>query len=763
MRKSLVVIALFLVATSALAITAASAGSMVKAEVPHGVISIAFDDNYENQYEYAYPLMLERGLVGTFYVLTNHIQDISGNPNYMSVAEIQEIQANGNEIGSHSVTHSKFPNLTDEQIRYECEASKEILQSYGLTISNFAYPDGLTNNHVDSIVSEYYRSGRTAYVEPYLMDVPTSQFRIAGFSAETADSTALSLLKGMVDQVYSSNGWAVVFFHNIKPGISEELYTTSTQDFGSFLDYIISKGVQALTVDQVLDLELTQLSMETNFGTVTPTSGSYLLGTPVNIEAFSPIAGEGERYTWLGWNGSGEGSYTGTDNPATITLNGPVNQTALWRHEFKLSISTDLGDTSPFVGEYWYEAGTVVDIQAIFPSAADGERHVFNGWLGTGNGSYSGLDDSATVTMNSQITEAASWTVEYRLTVLANFGYTTPSVGEYWYEAGTSVDIEAFAPPVGESERYIWGGWSGKGSGSYSGSDVSVVMDGAITEAASWLHQFKVSAVLSGVGSDFNGRAVVVDGTSYDNGASFWWDSGSSHSFEFRPELDVNSGKRYMWVSSSGLASQRSGSLAVSSSGILSGGYKTQYYVNVSSTYGIVGGAGWYDSGDTVYFTLDEGVIPESSDARYVFTGWNGSASGTALTSDELVVNGAASAVALWKKQFLVSFDQNGLPQGYDANVLVDGANYSLPFSVWVDEGATVQFVYPKDLPGEFGEHYVLVFSSDQSPFVVSSSMTVTARYDLQHGLAFFAMIGIPVTIILVILGVWFFRKRGPT
>jgi peptidoglycan/xylan/chitin deacetylase (PgdA/CDA1 family) len=677
MRRIALVLALFLVTSIAGAIMAASPSSTVKAEVPHGVISIAFDDNYQDQFDYAFPLMQARGINGTFYAVKNQLRDFSFDSSYMSIAELQTLQDNGNEIGSHSVTHTTFTYLSDNQIRQECNESKQILEANGLAVTNFAYPNGETNDHIDSIVDDYYRSGRTAYVAPYLMDVPTSQFRLAGFSEEPG---SLATLKNMVDQVYSTNSWAIIFFHHIQPDAYGVDYTTSTQYFEGFLDYVISKGVQTLTVNQVLDL--TPLSMETNFGTVTPTSGFYNLGETLAIEAFAPSAGNGERYVWLGWNGTGSGSYSGTANPAMVTLNGPVNQTALWRHEFKLSI-------------------------------------------------------------------------------IADNGLTSPSAGEYWYEAGSNVTVEAFAPSAGNGERYVWLGWNGTGSGSYSGLNLlaSIVMNGSITQVTSLTHQYEISVVLSGVGSDLSENKVTLDGSTYASGQSFWMNSGSSHSFAFPSELEVNSGKRYIWVSSSGLSTQKSGTIIVAASGALTANYETQFFVNVSSPYGVVSGAGWYNLGSTMYATLGQSVISESSGIRQLFTDWSEDASGIDLTSDSIVVDGPKYAIASWKKQFLVTFDKTGIPNDYDASVLIDSTNHSLPFSIWVDEGAGVEFVYPNHLPNGFGSQYLLMYPSNQSLAEIDSPVTVTAQYDLQYNAEPFIVI-ITFSVTISLIGIVFLRKK---
>ena len=109
----------------------------------------------------------------------------------------------------------------------------------GLTINNFAYPSGSRNSHTDSIVAQYYRSARSAYIPPNIMTVPFSvpQFLVYGFAGETGDSTALARLKTEVDNVYSSNGWAIIFFHDVEPNPpSDNPYSINSADFQSFLN-----------------------------------------------------------------------------------------------------------------------------------------------------------------------------------------------------------------------------------------------------------------------------------------------------------------------------------------------------------------------------------------------------------------------------------------------------------------------------------------------------------------------------------------------
>ncbi len=218
-----------------------------------GAISVAFDDCMRSQYDYAFQLMQARGIVGTFYVITDAIRDFSNSSAFMSIAELQTLQEYGCEIASHSKSHPAFTAISDSQIREECSVSKQVLQSYGFAADNFAYPYGDRNNHTDSIVAEYYRSARSAYTGPYIMQFPISQFLLAGCPGETGDPDVLSYLVRVVDEVYSVNGWAIIFFHNIIPGANNTPYTISSEDFESFLDYVIYRGVATITVNQGLD------------------------------------------------------------------------------------------------------------------------------------------------------------------------------------------------------------------------------------------------------------------------------------------------------------------------------------------------------------------------------------------------------------------------------------------------------------------------------------------------------------------------------
>jgi hypothetical protein len=111
----------------------------------------------------------------------------------------------------------------------------------------------------------------------------------------------------------------------------------------------------------------------------------------------------------------------------------------------------------------------------------------------------------------------------------------------------------------------------------------------------------------------------------------------------------------------------------------------------------------------------------------------------------------------------LVVFDQNGLPNGFEANIALSSVNQTLPYSIWIDEGATVEFNFDGQLPSGFGTQYVLSSTSTKSPLNVESPITVTAQYTLQYTAEMYVAIAIPAVLAVLAIGIVLLKRRKKT
>jgi peptidoglycan/xylan/chitin deacetylase (PgdA/CDA1 family) len=125
----------------------------VEHEPGRPAICITFDDGYKDNYDYAAPILLNHGVHATFFVSTEKITDGKffqhdldklghGLPN-MSWDNIREMQRDGLDFGSHTVSHANLGKISlDEAERELTESKATIEQELGHEQVLFAYPFG---------------------------------------------------------------------------------------------------------------------------------------------------------------------------------------------------------------------------------------------------------------------------------------------------------------------------------------------------------------------------------------------------------------------------------------------------------------------------------------------------------------------------------------------------------------------------------------------------------------------------------------------
>lgn len=118
--------------------------------LPGRAIAITFDDGYLDFFEYAYPLLKHYGFSATVFLVSEQI----GKSNYwdsvygetvrlMDWQHIHQLQQEGIEFGSHTVSHRQLTALSTTEVVKEGARSRAILERFlEKRIRAFAYPYG---------------------------------------------------------------------------------------------------------------------------------------------------------------------------------------------------------------------------------------------------------------------------------------------------------------------------------------------------------------------------------------------------------------------------------------------------------------------------------------------------------------------------------------------------------------------------------------------------------------------------------------------
>ena len=112
------------------------------------VVTLTFDDGTADQLAAA-RVLHSYGMHGTFFIITGAV----GAPHYMSLADLRQLAANGDEIGGHTVSHLDLVNTTLAEARRQVCAGRDILTRWGFPVTSFAYPDGAANRQLEAVIA----------------------------------------------------------------------------------------------------------------------------------------------------------------------------------------------------------------------------------------------------------------------------------------------------------------------------------------------------------------------------------------------------------------------------------------------------------------------------------------------------------------------------------------------------------------------------------------------------------------------------------
>jgi peptidoglycan/xylan/chitin deacetylase (PgdA/CDA1 family) len=205
------------------------------------IITITFDDGWKSIFTEAFPLLEEFG-VNTTQFIASGVIDL---PSYMSAGQIKAMQAGHHEIGSHSDTHARLPELDALSLEHEVSGSKTLLEAiFGHEIEGFASPYSEHNATTEAVIKTAYSYHRTTDW-PYINEAEGfDEYDI--FSFPIRRNTSDTELATLIAQTQRTKSWLVLTYHNLSEG--EDEYGVTAQQFRRQLQLIKDSGIKTATI-----------------------------------------------------------------------------------------------------------------------------------------------------------------------------------------------------------------------------------------------------------------------------------------------------------------------------------------------------------------------------------------------------------------------------------------------------------------------------------------------------------------------------------
>ncbi len=138
------------------------------AALPSKPVVITLDDGYRDLYTAAYPVLRAHGFTAVAYIVPNFV----GQPAYVTQSQILEMDRDGIEIASHTMSHANLARMSYGAAIYELSQSKRWLeQLVGHPVLDFAYPSGqFTQQTVVAVEQSGYGTAVTEQIStPHTM------------------------------------------------------------------------------------------------------------------------------------------------------------------------------------------------------------------------------------------------------------------------------------------------------------------------------------------------------------------------------------------------------------------------------------------------------------------------------------------------------------------------------------------------------------------------------------------------------------------
>lgn len=167
---------------------------------------------------------------------------------YMTPAQVLQMQTDGQEVGGHTQTHPDLATLSTADQTSEISGGRQELLGYGVTpAETLVYPYGSFNATTEQVLQQAgYVAARTVNPGYDYLNSPIDEL----VAQSVYSDTTAAQMEGWIDQAVANKQWLILIFHPVETDLTNELYGTTPQIFQTVVSYLKTKNVPVLTMDQ---------------------------------------------------------------------------------------------------------------------------------------------------------------------------------------------------------------------------------------------------------------------------------------------------------------------------------------------------------------------------------------------------------------------------------------------------------------------------------------------------------------------------------
>jgi peptidoglycan/xylan/chitin deacetylase (PgdA/CDA1 family) len=214
-------------------------------EPARGVISLTFDDGYDEHFEVAARLMAERGLRGTAYVIPGAV----GRSGHMSLEQLHALRERyGWDVAAHHAT--PFTEMTPAELRRALRGIQHFLRGHGFREGALHVAFPLGKHDVGTVLPEvrrHFQTARLASAGPETLP-PADAHRLR--VVNVVRTTRPQEIEAAALRAVRHREWLILMFHYLveEPRLDTEY---AIEDFRRVVELLGRAGVPVRTLAEV--------------------------------------------------------------------------------------------------------------------------------------------------------------------------------------------------------------------------------------------------------------------------------------------------------------------------------------------------------------------------------------------------------------------------------------------------------------------------------------------------------------------------------
>jgi peptidoglycan/xylan/chitin deacetylase (PgdA/CDA1 family) len=213
------------------------------------IVTLTFDDGDADNYMIR-SVLAENSLHATFYVVSG----LTGTEGFMTEEELRGLYEDGNEIGGHTLSHTKLSEVRGDELKDEICQDRSNLSAHGFEVTSFAYPFGFWDEESrQAVIDCGYNNARTVAGGPETFPIEDA-FTLKAMPYIVQDTSFSKMFRYVEGVERNGGGWAIFVFHHVCDGCDQ--YAVSYDTFSKFANWLghqqEANGLKVQTIDEVI-------------------------------------------------------------------------------------------------------------------------------------------------------------------------------------------------------------------------------------------------------------------------------------------------------------------------------------------------------------------------------------------------------------------------------------------------------------------------------------------------------------------------------